>query len=112
MAASGYLSSKEEADENDTKSPLKAALYTGIAYIITVFILILPYFLFSNVFISLTFTVIFAMVIILSYTFYITTAKGQKFWPRFLEMAVISLTIAIISFGAGLLMKKFMGIDV
>ncbi|RMG34222.1 MAG: rubrerythrin family protein, partial [Methanobacteriota archaeon] len=112
MAASGYLSSKEEADENDTKSPLKAAFYTGIAYVFTVIILILPYFLFSNVFVSLAFTVVFALIIILTYTFYITTAKGQKFWPRFLEMAIISLSIAIISFVAGLLMKQFLGVDV
>lgn len=112
MAASGYLSSKEEADEGDEKSPLKSALYTGAAYIITVVILILPYFLFHNVFVSLAFTLIFAIMIIFSYTFYITTAKGQRFWPRFLEMAMISLSIALISFGAGLVLKKFFGIDV
>lgn len=112
MAASGYLSSKEEADANDTKSPLKSAIYTGTAYIFTVVILIVPYFLFSNVFLSLMLTLIFAISIIFTYTFYITTAKGQKFWPRFLEMTFISLTIAAISFGTGIALKKFFGIDV
>lgn len=112
MAASGYLSSKEEADEKSSKSPLKAALYTGIAYIITVALLITPYFIFSNVFISLGVTMTTAVLIIFLYTFYITTAKGLKFWKRFLEMALISISIAIIGFLAGLGLKLFLGVDV
>lgn len=111
MAASGYLSSKEEG-EKETKNPLKAALYTGVAYIITVISLILPYFIFSNSFLSLSITLIIAILIIFLYTFYITTAKDLKFFPRFIEMVIISLGIAVISFFAGLGLKKFLGIDV
>ncbi|GAB4175207.1 MAG: VIT1/CCC1 transporter family protein [Calditrichia bacterium] len=112
MAASGYLSSKEEAELNDVKNPVKAALYTGTAYILTVIILILPYFLVENVFMALGLTLVFAVLVIFLYTFYITTAKGQSFWNRFLEMAIISLSIAAISFGAGLVLKKFFNIDI
>jgi vacuolar iron transporter family protein len=112
MAASGYLSSKEEAGEGNGKSPLKAALYTGIAYVFTVIFLIIPYFVFSNVFFSLAATMLIAIIIIFLYTFYITTAKGLKFWKRFLEMALISLTIAVIGFFAGLGLKLFLGVDV
>ncbi len=112
MAASGYLSSKEEAELNEGKSPLKAAVYTGVAYIITVAVLIAPYFIFANVFVSLMTTVLAAILVIFLYTFYITTAKSLKFWHRFLEMVIISLTIAAISFGAGIALKKFFGIDV
>ena len=111
MAASGYLSSKEEG-EKETKSPLKAALYTGIAYVITVVLLIIPYFIFSNSFLSLIFTLSIAILIIFLYTFYITTAKDLKFLSRFIEMVIISLSIAIISFFAGLGLKQFLGIDV
>jgi VIT1/CCC1 family predicted Fe2+/Mn2+ transporter len=111
MAASGYLSSKEEA-EKETKNPFKAALYTGAAYIITVITLIFPYFVFSNSFLSLSITLIIAILIIFLYTFYITTAKDLKFFPRFFEMVIISLGIALISFFAGLGLKKFLGIDV
>ncbi|MBN1412977.1 MAG: VIT1/CCC1 transporter family protein [Spirochaetales bacterium] len=112
MAASGYLSSKEEAGENGGKNPLKAALYTGITYVITVILLIFPFFVFlTNPFIALGVTLAIALVIIFLYTFYITTAKGLKFFRRFTEMAVISLVVAVISFFAGLGLKIFLGID-
>jgi VIT1/CCC1 family predicted Fe2+/Mn2+ transporter len=42
MAASEYLSTRSEGGG---RSPLRASLYTGTAYIITVFLLILPYLL-------------------------------------------------------------------
>ncbi|NTV23983.1 MAG: rubrerythrin family protein [Nanoarchaeota archaeon] len=109
MAASGYLSSKEE--END-KAPIKSAIYTGVAYIITVFLLVLPFFLISNVFLSLALTMCTALLIIFSYTFYIAVAKGYTFWRRFIEMGMISLTVAGISFGLGFLIKAYFGVDI
>lgn len=111
MAASGYLSSKESARPNDSGKPLRSALYTGTAYMITVVLLIVPFFVIANIYISLLLTLIVAILIIFLYTFYITTAKDLKFWQRFIEMAVISLSIALISFGVGLLLKKFLGVD-
>ena len=112
MAASGYLSSREDDTKTDVKNPVKAALYTGIAYIITVIFLIAPYFIFSNVYVSLGVTLLVAIVIIFLYTFYITTAKGLNFRKRFTEMAVISISIAIIGFLAGIGLKAFLGVDV
>ncbi len=107
MAASGYLSSKEEAI---SKNPKKSALYTGIAYIITVALLILPYLIFDNVYISLIMMLVFSILIIAGYTFYITTAKSQGFSKRFIEMAAISLTVAVISFIIGYLLRKFISV--
>ncbi len=49
MAASEYLSTKAEGMGKD---PLKAALYTGIAYILTVLLLIAPYLLFANYYLA------------------------------------------------------------
>jgi VIT1/CCC1 family predicted Fe2+/Mn2+ transporter len=62
--------------------------------------------------VSLLVTVLLAVLIIFFYTFYITTAKALSFWGRFLEMAIISVGIAIISFFVGLVLKKFLGVDV
>jgi len=45
MAASEYLSTKSE---ETAREPFKAALYTGIAYVLTVVLLILPYLVLSN----------------------------------------------------------------
>src|SRR4030042_485322 len=42
MGASEYLSTKSEADEGGTKSPVKASVYTSIAYVLTVIFLMLP----------------------------------------------------------------------
>ena len=52
-----------------------------------------------------------ALLVILGYTFYITTAKGLKFWRRFIEMALISITVAVISFGVGYLLRMFFGVE-
>jgi vacuolar iron transporter family protein len=111
MGASEYLSSKEEDHKDSTKSPLRAAIYTGMTYLITVAILISPYFIFSNVFVALGVMISLTIFIIAFYTFYITTAKNQKFWKRFAEMALISLSVAIISFGIGLLVRIYFGVD-
>lgn len=110
MAASGYLSAKEE--ETEGKNPLKSALYTGIAYIITVALLVLPYLWFSNLYVSLAVMLGLALTIILGYTYYITTAKSLPFRRRFLEMAAISLTVALISFGVGFLLRTVFGVEV
>lgn len=110
MASSGYLSSREE--ESDEKNPITSALYTGIAYILTVILLVFPYFIFENVYQSMLSMFIMAVLIILFYTFYISIAKDLKFKKRFFEMVFISLGVAIISFGFGFIVKSIFGIDV
>jgi len=109
MAASDYLSTKE--DRMSGKNPLKSSIYTGSTYIITVILLIAPYLIIGNLFAAMFTMIAVALSIVFSYTFYITTAKGEKFWPRFIEMAVISLVVALISFGVGFLVKSVFGLD-
>jgi VIT1/CCC1 family predicted Fe2+/Mn2+ transporter len=110
MAASGYQSWKEDGEKGTSKNPVKGALYTGLAYIATVLVLISPYFFNSNVFVALATTVSFSVLIILIYTFYISTAKDLDFKKRFLEMTLISLSIAAVSFCAGWVIKHTLGI--
>lgn len=109
MAASEYLSTKQEDTE---KNPLKASIYTGFTYIGTVILLVLPYFLFKNIFISLSFVIVNALLVVLIFTFYISVAKNLSFKKRFLEMAGLSLSIAAINFGIGLIIRKVFGIDI
>ncbi|MBN2504317.1 MAG: VIT1/CCC1 transporter family protein [Bacilli bacterium] len=108
MAASEYLS--EKADNN--KNALKSAFYTGIAYIMTVAILILPYLLIPNPFISLVIMLGSVVFIIFFFNYYISVAKDLPFKKRFLQMAIISLGVAAISFGIGILVKMLLGIDI
>ena len=108
MAASEYLSTRTEEGEN----ALKSSLYTGIAYILTVAVLILPYFLFPHYLICLSVTLGAAVLIIFLFNYYISVAKDLPFWKRFLEMAVISLGVSAFSFLIGFLIRRFLGIDI
>jgi len=107
MAASDYLSSKAEGDPRASKS----ALYTGVAYIITVTLMILPFLLIPHKFISLTITLIIVVTIIFLFNYYISVAKDLNFKRRFLEMTIISLGVAAFSFLVGWLLKEALGIS-
>ncbi|GAB6283383.1 MAG: hypothetical protein STSR0008_21480 [Ignavibacterium sp.] len=109
MAASNYLS--ERADD-ESKNSIKSSVYTGIAYIITVILLILPFLLIPNPFIALIFTVVIALLIIFLFNFYISTAKDYSFKRRFLEMVILNLSITAITFGIGIVVREAFGINV
>ena len=107
MAASEYLSTKAE---KTSKDPIKASVYTGIAYIITVALLILPYLVISNYFISLALMMTVVFLIIAFFSFYMSVLKDEKFSKHFFSMAAISVGVALISFLFGFLVKNFIEI--
>jgi VIT1/CCC1 family predicted Fe2+/Mn2+ transporter len=109
MAASEYLSMKSEGE---TQRALKAALYTGAAYIVTVILLVIPYLVLANYFISLGVTLSVAVLIILFFNYYVSVAKDLDFRRRFLEMAGVSLGVAAFSFGVGYLIRIVLGVEV
>ncbi|MCU0856974.1 MAG: VIT1/CCC1 transporter family protein [Pontiellaceae bacterium] len=109
MAASEYLSTKAEDTE---KHAGKASVYTGIAYILTVLTLISPYLVFKNYFVCLAVTLTLGVLIIASFNYYIAVAKDLPFRRRFLEMTVLSLGVAAVSFLIGFLLRKFTGIEI
>ena len=110
MASSEFLSAKNEG----RKDAFKSCAYTGIAYLFTVALLILPYLLFpSSSFIwALVCMLGIIALIIAGFNFYIAVVRSEKFLPRFLEMFLISVGVAVISFGVGLLAKYLFGIDI
>lgn len=109
MAASEYLSTRSEGTE---KHPLRAAVYTGIAYIVTVLLLVLPYLLFASYYLDLALTFSVAVLIIAVFNFYISVAKDEPFGRRFTEMALLSFSVAALSFGVGFVARKLLGVDV
>ena len=109
MAASEYLSTKAESDHQHA---LKSAVYTGIAYVLTVILLILPYFLLSSPYGSLAATLGMAVLIIYLFNYYVSVARDMDFRKRFLEMTLISLGIAALSFGVGRVLGKVLGVDI
>ena len=109
MASSEFLAARNEGRTDAFKS----CCYTGIAYLITVALLIIPYLMMdnSNYMSALLLMIAFVILIIAGFTYYISVAKGERFKPRFLEMSLISIGVAIMSFFVGVLAKKFLGVD-
>ncbi len=110
MASSEFLSAKSEGRDD----ALKSCSYTGVAYLVTVVLLVLPYLIFSpdQYLLALITMLLIIVAIIFGFTYYTSVAKDQPFLSRFLEMTLISVGVAILSFGVGLLAKRFLGIEV
>jgi len=110
MASSEFLSAKSEGRDD----ALKSCGYTGVAYLFTVALLILPYLIFSpqQYLFALALMLAIVVLIILVFNFYISVAKNLKFKKRFLEMACISIGVAALSFGIGILVKNLLGVDI
>ena len=109
MASSEFLAARSEGRTD----ALKSCSYTGIAYLLTVIALIAPYLIFpTNQFIPALLCMLAVVVLIIAgFTYYTSVAQDQPFQRRFLEMAVISITVAVLSFVVGILAKKFLGVD-
>ncbi len=110
MASSEFLAARSEG-RNDA---LKSCTYTGIAYLITVVLLILPYLILntSQYMLALAIMLSIVILIIAAFTYYISVAQSQKFRPRFLEMSAISVSVAVLSFFVGIAAKHFLGVEI
>jgi VIT1/CCC1 family predicted Fe2+/Mn2+ transporter len=110
MAASEFLAARSEG-RNDA---FKSCLYTGMAYLVAVALLILPYLLLPNsaYVLALILMLVKVILIITVFTYYTSVAQSKPFLSRFLEMAIISVTVAIISFGVGVGAKLLFNIDI
>ncbi len=109
MGASEYLSTKAE---DTTKEPLRASVYTGVAYIITVLTLVAPYLMLDNYYICLGWTLGAAVLIIAFFNYYVSVAQDESFKKRFFEMAGVSFGVAGFSFLVGYVLRAFLGVDV
>jgi len=109
MGSSEYLSQKSGSAATD---PKKAALYTSLAYIATVVLLILPFLVLASPYYALVFTLLGAVTVIFLFTFYITVAEDLPFWRRFAEMLAISFGIAAISFVIGIIIRTVLNVNI
>ncbi len=109
MASSEFLAARSEGRSD----ALKSCSYTGIAYLLTVIALIAPYLIFpmGQYIPALICMLAVVILIIAGFTYYTSVAQDQPFRSRFLEMALISISVAVVSFAVGILAKKFLGVD-
>lgn len=109
MASSEFLAARSEGRSD----ALKSCTYTGIAYLVTVVLLILPYLLLPNesFLLALACMLVIVIMIIAGFTYYTSVAQDEPFGSRFKEMTLISVSVAVMSFVVGILAKKFLGVD-
>ena len=108
MAASEYLSTKSEGG---AKSPSKAAVYTGVAYIVTVGLLVFPFFILGNAYLALGLCLLDGLLVVGAFTFFMAVVRGLPYRKTLLEMAVIGLGVAAISFLIGWLLRTLLGVE-
>lgn len=110
MMASNYLAESAEGH----KDAFKSSLYTGAAYLATVALLVLPYLLFPDSMYMWAFIVMICEVVfeIAFFNYYISVAQERKFFKHFLLMVSISLGVAAVSYGIGLLANLWLGVSI
>ena len=110
MASSEFLAARSEGRDD----ALKSCSYTGIAYLITVVLLITPYLIFDNAHYMYALFAMLGVVILIiaAFTYYTSVAQDQPFKSRFWEMALISVSVAVLSFFVGILAKQFLGVEI
>ena len=108
MSASVYLA---ERSGETGKQPLRASFYTGSTYLFTVFLLILPFLLINAYLTALAVSLVTAIIIIAVFNYYISIAKGVAFRARFLEMAGLSMGVALLGFLVGIGVRILLGIE-
>ena len=110
MASSEFLAARSEGRSD----ALKSCTYTGIAYLLTVVALVLPYLLLgtSQYIAALVCMLLVVVLIIAGFTYYTSVAMDQPFKSRFVEMAGISISVAVVSFFVGILAKQILGVDI
>lgn len=108
MAAAEFLA-KEAAS---ARQPWKAACYTGTSYLVTVALLLLPFFLLTEPLKALTICLLTATIIIFFLTMLVSRIRQTCFWIYFLKMLAISFSVAAISFLISWCARIWWGIEI
>ena len=110
MASSEFLAARSEGRSD----ALKSCSYTGVAYLLTVIALIAPYLLLpAGMYIPALICMLAVVILIIAgFTYYTSVAMDQPFKSRFVEMAAISIGVAVVSFFVGILAKQVLGVDI
>ena len=108
MAAAEFLSTETERSRN----PWLASLATGMTYLITVALLLLPYFLLSSRFGALALCLALAALIIFCFTWVVARIRHVCFRDSFIRMLGVSFSVAGLAFIISWLAQIWWGIEV
>lgn len=107
LGGTEYLAARAEEGR---ESPLKAALYSGAANLLVVVLLLVPYFVLDNPFISLGIAICIAALVIAFFSFYMSVARESSFKGRFGEMILVGLGVAGLTFAVGHIANAYFGV--
>lgn len=108
MASSEFLSARSEG----RKDAFKSCCYTGIAYLVTVALLITPYLVFDSYITALIIMMIVVFMEIAAFSYYLAVARDEKFLPKFAELGIISFAAMIIALLVSLFAKRVLNLDI
>ncbi len=101
MASAAYL----QAKHGGSRHPVESALVTGVAYLLTVTVLALPYFLITSILIAFTLSIALAVITMAVFTFYGSVISEKMFLKEF----VVSLALIMGTAFATYLFGDFLG---
>jgi VIT1/CCC1 family predicted Fe2+/Mn2+ transporter len=107
MAASEYMSQVADKRAN----PMKATIYTFMAYIVVVILLVLPYFLFGSAITAFFITIGVGVLVVVYYASLSSLINDKTFRGTFLQMLMVVWGVSLVSFGIGTL-AKLLGVTV
>lgn len=110
MAASNFLS--EGMSDDDGLRPGKAAAYTGVAYILVVVGLVVPFFVLSARLAALALSWMVAVLVIVTFAYYSSVLQDVSFRRRAGQMLLLGLGVAVLSFAIGRALSTWVGVEV
>ncbi len=102
LSGTEYLATKSEAGH---QHPVKSAVYTGAANLVTVVFLVYPYLAFANPYLALGLMLCNAVIVIYIFNYHLSVARGLNFKRTLAEMLLVSLSISAVAFAVGYLAR-------
>ncbi len=109
MASSAYLQARHDPDRMHEAK--KSGIYTGIAYLIVVILLVAPFLLLGSVPAALIAMACIVLFIILCVSFYTAVLFDRRFTAQAGEMLMFSIGVACVAFLIGILFRNMTGIE-
>lgn len=109
MTASEYLSQKAGGN---TRNALWRGIMTGIAYMFSAFMLLMPFIFIKNSYIGLAMTYVVGASIIFMFNYLRSVLMGVRFLSSFTEMLIICTIVTGVAFLIGEFAKVFFGISI
>ena len=106
MSASAFMQARHE----EGKDPLRAAAYTGGAYLAVVALLVLPFALVGSLYPAMAVMAAVVAAIVAGASFYSAVILERPFVSQAVQMALFSVGVALVAFLLGLLLRSATGV--